>query len=113
MVENRPLLLDEAGRSTSRHGIQVNDHFICSISRRNWVFQLADLRRVLMLPLDLLARRRPSAKRRTTAMFFGAVAGAVARQVVFELDVEHPMHALDAPMAARSCGEPFDVERRG
>src|SRR5271169_68193 len=53
----------------TRHGIQVNDHFICSISRRNWVFQLADLRRVLMLPLDLLARRRPSAKRRTTAMF--------------------------------------------
>src|SRR5271163_1158094 len=52
-----------------RHGIQVNDHFICRISRRNWVFQLADFRRVLMLPLDLLARRRPSAKRRTTAMF--------------------------------------------
>ena len=53
----------------SRHGIQVNDHFICRISRRNWVFQLADFRRVLMLPLDLLARRRPSAKRRTTAIF--------------------------------------------
>jgi hypothetical protein len=53
----------------ARHGTQVSDHFICSISRRNWVFQLADLRRVLMLPLDLLARRRPSAKRRTTAMF--------------------------------------------
>jgi hypothetical protein len=57
------------GQRKARHGIQVNDHFICSISRRNWVFQLADLRRVLMLPLDLLARRRPSAKRRTTAMF--------------------------------------------
>ena len=58
-----------ADRTQARHGIQVNDHFICRISRRNWVFQLADLRRVLMLPLDLLARRRPSAKRRTTAMF--------------------------------------------
>ena len=41
----------------------------------------------------------------------GAVAGAVARQVVRELDVEHPVHALDAPMAARTGGEPFDVER--
>ena len=49
----------------TRHGIQVNGHLICRISRRNCVFQLADLRRVLMLPFDLLARRRPSAKRRT------------------------------------------------
>ena len=34
-------------------------------------------------------------------------------QVVLELHIEHPVHALDAPMAARSGGEPFDVERRG
>jgi hypothetical protein len=61
--------LSVAHVTRARHGIQVNDHFICRISRRNWVFQLADFRRVLMLPLDLLARRRPSAKRRTTAMF--------------------------------------------
>src|SRR3984957_2434820 len=54
---------------STRHGIQVYGYFICRISRWNWVFQLADFRRVLMLPLDLLARRRPSAKRRTTAMF--------------------------------------------
>ena len=52
-----------------RHGFQVNGHFICRISRRKSVFQLADFLRVLTLPLDLLARTRPSAKRRTTAMF--------------------------------------------
>src|SRR5579863_6880510 len=42
---------------------------------------------------------------------FGAVAGSVAGQVVLEGDVKQPMKALDAPMAARRLGEPFDVER--
>ena len=41
------------------------------------------------------------------------MAGAVACQVVLELHVKHPVHAFDAPMAARCGGEPFDVERRG
>jgi hypothetical protein len=53
----------------ARHGFQVNDHFICRISRRKLVFQLADFLRVLTLPFDLLAITSPSAKRRTTAMF--------------------------------------------
>ena len=43
----------------------------------------------------------------------GAVACAVARQIVLELDVEQPVHAFDAPMAADAAGEPFDVERCG
>src|SRR5664279_4698382 len=39
----------------------------------------------------------------------GAVAGAVAREVVLELDVEQPVHAFDAPMAAGGGGEALDV----
>ena len=54
----------------ARHGIQVNGHWSCRISSRNCGFQLALLRRVLTLPLRLLARTRPRAKRRTAAMFF-------------------------------------------
>jgi hypothetical protein len=93
-----------------RHGIQVNDHFICSISRRNWVFQLADLRRV---PFGFVGAQEAEREAADDGHVLGAVAGAVARQVVLELHVEHPVHALDAPMAARSGGEAFDVERRG
>src|SRR6516165_4726947 len=45
---------------------------------------------------------------------FGAVANAVARQVVLELDIEEPVHAFDAPMAACRAGNALDVEgRRG
>src|ERR1035437_10250764 len=66
-----------------------------------------------MLPVVLWLRRRSRAKRRTTAMFFCAVAGSVSRQIVAELDVEQPVHALDAPMAATSLGGAFDVEWRG
>ncbi|MFZ1961881.1 MAG: hypothetical protein WAU78_00155, partial [Roseiarcus sp.] len=39
-----------------RHGFQVNGHFICRISRRKFIFQLADFLRVLTLAGDLLAR---------------------------------------------------------
>jgi hypothetical protein len=42
------------------------------------------------------------------------MAGTVAGKVVFELDVEEPMHAFDAPMATRRAGDALDVEwRRG
>jgi len=52
-----------------RLGIQVNGHLSCRIWRRKPGFQPALLRRVLTLPFDLLARTRPRAKRRITAMF--------------------------------------------
>jgi hypothetical protein len=39
----------------------------------------------------------------------GAVAGSGARQIVVELDVEQPVHAIDSPVAARGAGKPFDV----
>src|SRR5271167_3142842 len=61
--------LIDGSPKNSRHGFQVNGHFICRIWRRKSVFQLADFRRVLTLPFDLSARMRPSEKRRTTAMF--------------------------------------------
>jgi hypothetical protein len=38
----------------------------------------------------------------------GAVAAAVAREVVLELDIEQPVHAFDAPMAAGG-GDAVDV----
>jgi hypothetical protein len=41
------------------------------------------------------------------------VAGPITRQIVLEFDIEQPMHALDAPMPARTPGDAFDVERRG
>src|SRR5205809_2980648 len=53
----------------ARSGFQVNDHLIWRIVRRKFGSQPADFRRVLTLPLCLLARTRPRAKRRTTAMF--------------------------------------------
>jgi len=34
----------------------------------------------------------------------GAMSGSITRQVVLELDIEQPMHALDAPVAARAPG---------
>jgi hypothetical protein len=40
----------------------------------------------------------------------GAVSLAITRQVVLELDVEQPVHALDAPMAADGGGEALDVQ---
>lgn len=43
----------------------------------------------------------------------GPVSGAVARQVVLELDIEQPVHALDPPMAANCFADPLDVERCG
>jgi hypothetical protein len=30
-----------------------------------------------------------------------------------ELEIEQPMHSLDAPVAVHAVGVPFDVERRG
>ena len=42
---------------------------------------------------------------------FGSMARAIARQIVFEDDVEQPVHALDAPMAAGSSGKAFDIEQ--
>ena len=44
---------------------------------------------------------------------FGAVSGSITRQVVAEFDIEHPMHALDAPMAAGASAEALDVQRCG
>ena len=40
------------------------------------------------------------------------MSGSITRQVVLELDIEQPMHALDAPVAARAPGNTLDVERR-
>jgi hypothetical protein len=34
------------------------------------------------------------------------VAGPITRQIVLEFDIEQPMHALDAPMPARTPGWP-------
>jgi class 3 adenylate cyclase len=62
-------LLQERRKALPRQGIQVNGHLSCRTWRRNSGFQLALLRRVLTLPLDLLARTRLRAKRRTAAMF--------------------------------------------
>ena len=65
-------LVTNHGRSTplvSRHGIQVNGHLSWRISSRNFGSQPAHFRRVLTLPLALLARTRPRAKRLTTAIF--------------------------------------------
>jgi hypothetical protein len=39
------------------------------------------------------------------------VTTAVAREIVLELDVEQPVHALDAPVTARSVSKPVDIER--
>src|SRR5467141_3710780 len=55
--------------SSPRHRIQVNVYLIWRISSRNLGSQPARFRRVLTLPLRLLARTRPRAKRRTMAMF--------------------------------------------
>jgi hypothetical protein len=35
----------------------------------------------------------------------------VAQMIVLELDVEQPVHALDAPVTTRSVNEPVDIER--
>jgi hypothetical protein len=35
---------------------------------------------------------------------------AVSGQIVFELDIEQPVHAFDPPVAADAIGQPFDVE---
>ena len=40
------------------------------------------------------------------------MAGAVAAQVVFEFDIQQPVHALDAPMAANTGGKALDITRR-
>ena len=40
------------------------------------------------------------------------MAGALAGKIVFELDVEQPVHAFDAPMAACGPGDTLDIERR-
>ena len=44
---------------------------------------------------------------------FGAVAGPVSRQIVFELDVKQPVHGFDTPVATGGCGDALDVEGRG
>jgi hypothetical protein len=43
------------------------------------------------------------------AMFL-AVAAAVAREIVLELDVEQPVHAVDALVTVRSVSKPVDIE---
>ena len=43
----------------------------------------------------------------------GAMSGSITRQVVLELDIEQPMHALDAPMTAGAVGDALDVGGRG
>jgi hypothetical protein len=44
------------------------------------------------------------------AMFFGAVAGLVTREIVLELNVEQSVHALHTPVTAHAIGELIDVE---
>ena len=36
------------------------------------------------------------------------MAAAAAREIVLERNVEHPVHAFDAPVTARPGGEPLD-----
>src|SRR3954467_2272726 len=56
----------------ARPGLRMNDYGARAGNCRTWSrksgFQLAVLRRVFTLPLALLARTRPRAKRRTIAM---------------------------------------------
>src|ERR1700733_9248411 len=44
---------------------------------------------------------------------FGAVSASVACEIVAECDIEQPVHALDAPMAAHRCSHALDVGRCG
>src|SRR5712691_7540963 len=67
-AKSRPSVGGQGG-GRPRHGIQVNVYLSWRISSKNLGSQLALLRRVLTLPLRLLARTRPRAKRRTMAMF--------------------------------------------
>jgi hypothetical protein len=45
------------------------------------------------------------------AMFLAPWPAALAREIVFELDVEQPVHALYAPVTASSVSGPVDIER--
>ncbi len=101
------------GRLGSRHGFQVNAHLIWRISRRKSVFHPADFSACFDASFGFVGAHEAEREAAHDGHVLGAVAGAIARQVVLELDIEQPMHALDAPMAARAGREAFDVERRG
>src|SRR5216684_989050 len=74
----------------TRHGIRVNGYLSWRISSRNLGSQPALLRHV-----------------------FGSVSGSITRQVIAELDIEQPVHALHPPMSAYGPGHAFDVEGCG
>jgi hypothetical protein len=41
-----------------------------------------------------------------------AMARPVARKIIFELEIEQPVHAFDAPMPPCGAGDAFDIKRR-
>jgi hypothetical protein len=44
---------------------------------------------------------------------FGSVRGSITRQVIVELDIERPVHALHPPMSADGASHAFDIEGCG
>src|SRR5882672_5904484 len=88
------------------------------------LLELQDLQQKLWAPacgfaaclyasLGLVGAHKAESEAADDGHVLGPVTGPVARQVVAEFDIEQPMHALDAPMAARAPGDAFDVERGG
>jgi hypothetical protein len=74
------------------------------------VLQLADFLRILTLCLDFFARTKSESEAAHDSHVLGAIASSVAREIILELDVEQPVHALNAPVTAHPVGEPLDVE---
>jgi hypothetical protein len=74
------------------------------------VSQLADFLRVFTLSLDFVGADETEREAAYDGHVLGAVTTAVAREIVLELNIEQPVHALDAPVTARSVSEPVDVE---
>jgi hypothetical protein len=64
-------------------------------------------------PLGLIGTHEAEREAADEGHVLGSVAGPITRQIVLEFDIEQPMHALDAPVPARTPGDAFDIERRG
>jgi hypothetical protein len=77
----------------ARHGIEVNVIFDASLG---------------FVGAHKIEREAPS-----DSHVFHAMAGSTAGQIIFEHDVEQPVRAFDAPMAACPAGDTLDVERHG
>jgi hypothetical protein len=87
-----------------RHGFRVNAHLSCSSSSKYFLRVCA--------ALGLVGTDETEREAAYDGYVLGAVTAAVAREIVLELDVEQPVHALDAPVTACSVSEPVDIERR-